>query len=224
MFAPAGRITARAGLRSKLAAIVLAAKRSPLRTPKLWSSSKKAKKRRSAAFFFTLFHSSPIDPPGLDFLLGNSGCRGAQCAPVAVCLIFKFAGEQCSPLQWSLQLFVGGGVLDAPQVCVVDRFDVGGCLPWFVGRGLDPSTCDNPNPSGASGTPPPTSKFQMANGIGGVKTPPYSTIGKGDVGGDACIAPQRPPKRADDEHRPLQYGSRGILAPKGSIWEEGKIR
>ena len=34
MFAPAGRITARAGLRSKLAAIVLAAKRSPLGTPK----------------------------------------------------------------------------------------------------------------------------------------------------------------------------------------------
>ena len=59
MFAPAGRITARAGLRSKLAAIVLAAKRSPLRTPKLWSSSKKAKKCRSAAFFLTLFRSSP---------------------------------------------------------------------------------------------------------------------------------------------------------------------
>ena len=30
----------------------------------------------------------------------------------------------------------------------------------------------------------------IANSIGGVKTPPYSTIGKGDVGGDACIAPQ----------------------------------
>ncbi len=59
MFAPAGRITARAGLRSKLAAIVLAAKRSPLRTPKVWSSSKKAKKCRSAAFFLTLFRSSP---------------------------------------------------------------------------------------------------------------------------------------------------------------------
>ena len=32
---------------------------SPLRTPKLWSSSKKAKKCRSAAFFLTLFRSSP---------------------------------------------------------------------------------------------------------------------------------------------------------------------
>ena len=71
---------------------------SPLRTPKLWSSSKKAKKRRSAAFFFTLFHSSPIDPPGLDSLWFYRGCRGAQCAPVAVCVIAKFAGEQCSPL------------------------------------------------------------------------------------------------------------------------------
>ena len=31
----------------------------------------------------------------------------------------------------------------------------------------------------------------IANSIGGVKTPPYGTIGKGDVGGDACcIAPQ----------------------------------
>ena len=32
---------------------------SPLRTPKLWSSSKKAKKCRSAAFFLTLFHRPP---------------------------------------------------------------------------------------------------------------------------------------------------------------------
>ena len=30
----------------------------------------------------------------------------------------------------------------------------------------------------------------ITTSIGGVKTPPYSTIGKGDVGGDACIAPQ----------------------------------
>ena len=30
----------------------------------------------------------------------------------------------------------------------------------------------------------------MTDGIGGVKPPPYSTLGKGDVGGDACIAPQ----------------------------------
>ena len=36
--------------------------------------------------------------------------------------------------------FVGGGVLDAPQVCVVNRFDIGAHSPRFVGRGLDPST------------------------------------------------------------------------------------
>ena len=43
-------------------------------------------------------------------------------------------------------MFVGGGVLDAPQVCVTDRLDFGGCLPWFVGRGLDPSWGDNARP------------------------------------------------------------------------------
>ena len=43
-------------------------------------------------------------------------------------------------------MFVGGGVLDAPQVCVTDRLDFGGCLPWFVGRGLDPSRGDNASP------------------------------------------------------------------------------
>ena len=64
MFAPAGRITARAGLRSKVAAIVLAAKRSPLGTPKLWSRSKKAKPCRSAARFLTLFCFSPSGPSG----------------------------------------------------------------------------------------------------------------------------------------------------------------
>ncbi len=80
---------------------------SPLRTPKMWSSSKKAKKRRSAAFFFTLFHSSPIDPFGAKY-----------------------------QIFW---LFVGGGVLDAPQVCVVTRSDIDAHFPWFVGRGLDPS-------------------------------------------------------------------------------------
>ena len=36
-------------------------------------------------------------------------------------------------------LFVGGGVLDAPQVCVVTRSDIDAHFPWFVGRGLDPS-------------------------------------------------------------------------------------
>ena len=137
-------------------------------------------------------------------------CRGRRCG----------CAQRSMP-QWGIEPHERAGFAgwrpslwppsaDAPQVCVVDRFGFIDHLCQFVGRGLDPSTCDNPNPSGASGTPPPTSKFQMANGIGGVKTPPYSTIGKGDVGGDACIAPQRPPKRADDEHRPLQYGCRGF--------------
>ena len=43
-------------------------------------------------------------------------------------------------------MFVGGGVLDAPQVWVVDRLDFDYCLPWFVGRGQDPYTGDTPNP------------------------------------------------------------------------------
>ena len=42
--------------------------------------------------------------------------------------------------------FVGGGVLDAPRVWVVERLDFGGCLCWFVGRGFDPSMGDNANP------------------------------------------------------------------------------
>ena len=73
MFAPAGRITARAGLRSKLAAIVLAAKHSPLRTPKRRSRNKKAKPCRSAARFLTLFCFSPIDPSG-----AKTGRRGRR--------------------------------------------------------------------------------------------------------------------------------------------------
>ena len=85
MFAPAGRITARAGLRSKLAAIVLAAKRSPLRTPKLWSSSKKAKKCRSAARFLTLFYFSPIDP---------SGAKTGRRRLAAIVLAAKCAASQ----------------------------------------------------------------------------------------------------------------------------------
>ena len=43
-------------------------------------------------------------------------------------------------------LFVGGGVLDAPQVCVVDRFDIGICLCGCVGRGLYPSMGGNVRP------------------------------------------------------------------------------
>ena len=54
----------------------------------------------------------------------------------------------------------------------------------------------------------------ITNSIGGVKTPPYSTIGKGDVGGDACIAPQRPPMRADIESAPTVWVQR-ILGPEG---------
>ena len=61
-----------------------------------------------------------------------------------------------------------------------------------------PEQAIHQTPHGASGTPPPTYDFYgqtkkvsaLAKPPGGVKTPPYSTIGKGDVGGDACIAPQ----------------------------------
>ena len=82
MFAPAGRITARAGLRSKVAAIVLAAKRSPLGTPKLWSRSKKAKPCRSAARFLTLFCFSPSGPSG-----AKTGRRGRRPLQIIVNLI-----------------------------------------------------------------------------------------------------------------------------------------
>ena len=41
---------------------------------------------------------------------------------------------------------VGGGVLDAPQVWLTNRFWFGGRLRRLVGRGLDPSWGDNPNP------------------------------------------------------------------------------
>ena len=99
MFAPAGRITARAGLRSKLAAIVLAAKRSPLRTPKLWSKAPKAKKCRKDCIFLNAFgFFSILTPSGPRFSMRNRGCRGEQCSPAAVCHISTFAGEQCSPL------------------------------------------------------------------------------------------------------------------------------
>ena len=51
---------------------------------------------------------------------------------------------------------VGGGVLDAPQVCVVDRFNIGARLCWFVGRGLDPSLqiCGYVNLPGRIWNPP----------------------------------------------------------------------
>ena len=62
----------------------------------------------------------------------------------------------------------------------------------------------------------------MTTSLGGVKTLPYSTIGKGDVGGDACIAPQAgvrpsgpmtsigPYNKGTEESKPRrgQYGKR----------------
>ena len=64
----------------------------------------------------------------------------------------------------------------------------------------------------------------MANGLGGVKTPPYSTSGKGGCRGRCLHRPASrcPPERADDKHRPLQNEGRGLLAPEGSIGEESK--
>ena len=41
---------------------------------------------------------------------------------------------------------VGGGVLDAPQVCIADHFRADSRSRSFVGRGLGPSWGDNPNP------------------------------------------------------------------------------
>ena len=84
MFAPAGRITARAGLRSKLAAIVLAAKRSPLRTPIMWSSGPKAKNCRSAAIFLTLFRPLPFDPSGAKCNLRLPAAQRPPCVKGAV--------------------------------------------------------------------------------------------------------------------------------------------
>ena len=65
----------------------------------------------------------------------------------------------------------------------------------------------------------------ITNSIGGVKTPPYSTIGKGDVGGDACIAPQTNacPSGPMTSIGPYSMGAEEFR-PKGSIWEGGKIR
>ena len=106
MFAPAGRITARAGLRSKLAAIVLAAKRSPLRTPKRRSRSKKAKPCRSAARFLTLFRPSPSGPSGAKtgrrgrrpLRIGHTSGRGEHCSPANLAITQTATGAHCAPL------------------------------------------------------------------------------------------------------------------------------
>ena len=106
MFAPAGRITARAGLRSKLAAIVLAAKRSPLRTPKRGSRSKKAKPCRSAARFLTLFRPSPSGPSGAKtgrrgrrpLRIGHTSGRGEHCSPANLAITQTATGAHCAPL------------------------------------------------------------------------------------------------------------------------------
>ena len=59
----------------------------------------------------------------------------------------------------------------------------------FVGRGLDLSTGDKPNHPGRRGRRPLHPYFKKATSIGWVKPPPYSTIGKGDVGADARHRP-----------------------------------
>ena len=75
-----------------------AAKRSPLGTPKGWSSAKKAKKRRSAALFLTLFRPSPIDPSGAKITLPHPVGADARHRPApGRCL---FAGRcKHHPLQ-----------------------------------------------------------------------------------------------------------------------------
>ena len=56
-------------------------------------------------------------------------------------------------------LFVGGGVLDAPRVCVVVRLRFGSCSCRFVGRGLDPSTGGNGGPVRGVGDAAPYIQF-----------------------------------------------------------------
>ena len=124
MFAPAGRITARAGMRSKLAAIVLAAKRSPLGTPKLWSKNPKAKKCRNDCIFLNAFGPfSILTPSGPKFLYTHTVGADARHRP---------ANSTLHPLSPSIacqKTSVGGGVLDAPQVCVVTRLDINARFP-----------------------------------------------------------------------------------------------
>ena len=112
MFAPAGRITARAGLRSKLAAIVLAAKRSPLRTPKVWSSSKKAKKCRNDCIFLNAFgFFSILTPSGPKFLYSHTVGADARHRPAGA------------------DTHLWGDASIAPYIPFTDS---------TVGRGLDP--------------------------------------------------------------------------------------
>ncbi len=64
-------------------------------------------------------------------------------------------------------------------VWVTDRLRFGGCLRWFVGRGLDPSTGGNVRSVRGVGDAAPYIHFLMFT-INGkehrrVKTPPYST-------------------------------------------------
>ena len=83
-------------------------------------------------------------------------------------------------------MFVGGGVLDAPQVYAAAIWDFDGRLCWFVGRGLDPSTgrYRKARP-GRRGRRPLRLDFMFvingkacskAKRPGGGKPPPYSTI------------------------------------------------
>ena len=121
MFAPAGRITARAGLRSKLAAIVLAAKRSPLRTPKVWSKNPKAKKCRNDCIFLNAFVSfSRLTPSGPKFLCSHTVGADACHRPAGAGACLR------------------GDASIAPYIPFTDG---------TVGRGLDPSyaVCNDGN-------------------------------------------------------------------------------
>ena len=98
--------------------------------------------------------------------------------------------------------YVGGGVPDAPdEVCVAAHGGVKTppCEPMENERQYpngQPRT-----PAGRRGRRPLRMFFDK------------QLKGRGDTASSL---------RADDEHRPLQYGCRGILAPKGSIGEERK--
>ena len=156
MFAPAGRITARAGLRSKLAAIVLAAKRSPLRTPKRRSKGPKAKKCRNDCIFLNAFGPfSILTPSGPKILyiltVGADAChrpagagaclRGdASIAPyipftdgtVGRGLDPSYAGCNDGNIYHLLhnkKSYVGGGVPDAPDGLGLSHVDGSRPLP-----------------------------------------------------------------------------------------------
>ena len=80
MFAPAGRITARAGLRSKLAALVVRRQALAPKNPKEeGQSTKRLKMQEWLHFLDGALYSSHIDPSGAKNRR-KLRCRGALCA------------------------------------------------------------------------------------------------------------------------------------------------